>query len=418
MTDALAALWAARSGGGTAWTLWRHGVCLGCAVGHGGPHLCPPGLEALQEEAAEALVPADLLDIRRLRRLGGARGRLAHCYRYRRGDRGFVKVTWDEALNRIQRAEVCSTGRCAETLALAPRPSSALADVLGTSESTCALEDLARTDLIIVWRTDLRRHPRLRRIIRHARKQGAVVAIVGPDSPVGPLHDAWLVLERGDMALADALVGAVDRDDETLGRFTTGIQRVLDRQQGLEAVTTETGVATGRIRWLIRRLQESRSVVTVVTEDVVSDALRAVANLHLATGHVSRPGSGILVLPRVEPDTVTFRADGLRAHLAPSLTTEMLEEEDEVWLLPASTPHEREGGALLETCGSWRVHAPHLLNPPGQARAPWRVLAEVQGVDIEDIAAFRRFHGLRPGSVAPACRDAAYALPDGLARFA
>ena len=39
-------------------------------------------------------------------------------------------------------------------------------------------------------------------------------------------------------------------------------------------------------------------------------------------------------------------------------------------------------------------------------------------VDIEDIAAFRRLHGLRPGPVVPACRDAAYALPDGLARFA
>jgi hypothetical protein len=96
----------------------------------------------------------------------------------------------------------------------------------------------------------------------------------------------------------------------------------------------------------------------------------------------------------------------------------MLEEEDEVWLLPASTPHEREGGALLETCGSWRVHAPQLLHPPGQARAPWRVLAELKGLDVEDVAVFRRERGLRPGPVPPACRDAAYDLADGLARFA
>ena len=49
-----------------------------------------------------ALAPADVVDIERLRRMSNrelqALGRIPYPFVYRRGDRGFTRISWDEAL--------------------------------------------------------------------------------------------------------------------------------------------------------------------------------------------------------------------------------------------------------------------------------------------------------------------------------
>jgi hypothetical protein len=96
-----------------AWRILRNGVCDGCALGTSGmsdwtlpgPHLCMVRLELMRLNTAPALDPSVLEDAatlslrssRELRELG----RLPHPMMRSRGEPGFHRISWDEALNRI-----------------------------------------------------------------------------------------------------------------------------------------------------------------------------------------------------------------------------------------------------------------------------------------------------------------------------
>src|SRR3954462_6075768 len=94
-----------------AWKILSKGVCDGCALGVAGfhdwtidgVHLCTTRLRLLALNTADAIAPTALSDIATLRTMDGAGlralGRLAHPMRRRRGDRGFTRISWDEALD-------------------------------------------------------------------------------------------------------------------------------------------------------------------------------------------------------------------------------------------------------------------------------------------------------------------------------
>src|SRR5690242_8242402 len=96
-----------------AWRILRKGVCDGCALGVAGfhdwtisgVHLCTTRLDLLKLNTAAALDPARLVDVRSLGALDGRGlrelGRLGHPMMRRRGEPGFTRVTWDEALDAI-----------------------------------------------------------------------------------------------------------------------------------------------------------------------------------------------------------------------------------------------------------------------------------------------------------------------------
>src|SRR6478736_9330593 len=96
-----------------AWRVMRKGVCDGCALGVAGfhdwtlsgVHLCTTRLNLLRMNTMEALDPAVLADVVRLRALDGAAlrdlGRLPYPMVRRAGARGFTRVSWDDALDLI-----------------------------------------------------------------------------------------------------------------------------------------------------------------------------------------------------------------------------------------------------------------------------------------------------------------------------
>jgi hypothetical protein len=96
-----------------AWRILRKGVCDGCALGvagfhdwtMSGVHLCTTRLELLKVNTAAALDEAALDDVARLRTLDGrtlrGMGRLAHPMIRRRGDAGFSRITWDDAIELV-----------------------------------------------------------------------------------------------------------------------------------------------------------------------------------------------------------------------------------------------------------------------------------------------------------------------------
>ena len=91
-----------------AWKVLTRGVCDGCALGTtglrdwtmDGVHLCMVRLELLRLNTMGALDVAALADVDALRAMSGqelrALGRLPFPMRRRRGEAGFVRVTWDE----------------------------------------------------------------------------------------------------------------------------------------------------------------------------------------------------------------------------------------------------------------------------------------------------------------------------------
>ena len=92
-----------------AWRILSRGVCDGCALGVAGfhdwtmdgIHLCTTRLDLLKLNTARALDPAVLADVAALPRSSAALralGRLPYPMHRRRGESGFRRVTWDEAL--------------------------------------------------------------------------------------------------------------------------------------------------------------------------------------------------------------------------------------------------------------------------------------------------------------------------------
>ena len=96
-----------------AWRILNHGVCDGCSLGTTGMHdwtmenihVCNVRLRLLRLSTLPALDVARLADAGALAKLGGkalrALGRIPYPMLRRRGEAGFRRVSWDEALGLI-----------------------------------------------------------------------------------------------------------------------------------------------------------------------------------------------------------------------------------------------------------------------------------------------------------------------------
>ncbi len=111
--DMARAAWANRVHPRYAWQVLTRGACDGCALGVAGlhdwtidgVHLCTTRLNLLELNTADPLDPILLSDLAALAGRSGKDlrdlGRLAHPMRRRRGEPGFRRVSWDEALGTL-----------------------------------------------------------------------------------------------------------------------------------------------------------------------------------------------------------------------------------------------------------------------------------------------------------------------------
>ena len=111
-----------------AWRILNEGVCDGCALGVAGlkdwttdgPHLCNVRLRLLRLNTMPALDVRVLADIEPLRKMKSADlrelGRLPYPMLRKKGEKGFQRITWDVALDRIAaRIEATSPDRWGST---------------------------------------------------------------------------------------------------------------------------------------------------------------------------------------------------------------------------------------------------------------------------------------------------------------
>jgi molybdopterin-dependent oxidoreductase alpha subunit len=359
--------WGVKGNARKAWSILSKGVCDGCALGVAGfhdwtlegVHLCTTRLRLLELNCAEPFDHSVLSDVSWLRNLPSTDlrqlGRLAHPMRRRRGDAGFHRVTWDEALGAVadairtaggDRTAIYLTSRgitnevyyaaakSARAMGVANIDSAArtchapstvgLKQTIGVAASTCSMQDVLESDLIVLWGTNVANNqPVFTKYLFLARKRGARVVVVNPYLEPG-LERYWVpsnaesamfgtklcdlhvpVRPEGDVALANAVLhrlielGAIDRD--WIAAHTEGWAELeahvtsLDRAQLL----ADAGVDDDTFERFVELYANANAAVLIWSMGITQhthgvDGVRSIVNVGLARGNVGRDGAGLM----------------------------------------------------------------------------------------------------------------------------
>ncbi len=360
-------LWENRDSLPYAWRVLSQGVCDGCSLGPrgladdviDGVHLCTTRLKLLRLNTMPALRESDVADIGALRAMDNRAlqelGRLPYPFVYRKGDRGFRRISWDEALA-IAGAAVRDTpperqawfatsrGITNETyyaFTKAARLSgtnnvdlcarlchqasvAGLKATIGVGAPTCSLSDWIGTDLLLLWGTDIANNqPVTMKYLAHAKQKGTRVVVINPMRELG-LERYWVpsmpvsalfgtkiqddfvqVRVGGDIALVYGLLkrlvetGAVDH--AFIEAHTTGWGALEAHVRRLDWATIEadSGVPKAQIEWIAELYARAQTCVSVwsmgLTQHVFgTENVEAVAALHLARGMIGRPKTGVV----------------------------------------------------------------------------------------------------------------------------
>jgi molybdopterin-dependent oxidoreductase alpha subunit len=361
------AIWENRDRPLYAWRILNRGVCDGCALGTkglrdwtiDGVHLCNVRLRLLRLNTMPAMDPERLADVEALRPLRGnelrALGRLPHPMLRRRGEPGFRRVSWDEALDlvgaRIRASSpdrlgfyLTSRGMTNESYYAAQKAARAigtnsidnaarvchspstfgLKEALGVAATTCSYTDWIGTDLVVFIGSNVANNqPVTTKYLHLAKKAGTRVAVVNPYREPG-MQRYWIpsslesalfgtrIADRffqlnvgGDLAfLGGALKHVVEAglvNEEFVSGHASGFEAVRAGAERSDWETLEHAAGTSRaeMKAFGRMVGEAERAVFVWSMGVTQhehgeDNVRAIVNLALARGFVGREGCGLM----------------------------------------------------------------------------------------------------------------------------
>jgi predicted molibdopterin-dependent oxidoreductase YjgC len=182
-----------------------------------------------------------------------------------------------------------------------------LDDILGDTNSTCKMEDISHADLIILAGADpSATHPVLGMAIRRALKYGAKLIAVN-SSPIDLLRpeDLWLDARRGTagMIYATAIAQLLQASPESKnGSQLPGMQALKASVASLTPAATaqESGVDAAKIQACADKIAGAKKVVAIYDLDETlersTDDLRGLTQLMMVSGHLEKPGEGLLLL--------------------------------------------------------------------------------------------------------------------------
>ncbi|MFW5904670.1 MAG: FdhF/YdeP family oxidoreductase [bacterium] len=366
-TEMLQTAWENRDEAAYAWRILRDGVCDGCALGTtgmrdftlDGVHLCTVRLRLLRLNTMGPLDAEPLRDVSNLEGMGSDElrdlGRVPHPMLRRKGEPGFRRVDWDEALelaaDRIRRTDprrlafyLTSRGLLNETYYVVQKaarlmgtnhvdnsarichaPSTTgMKEALGVAASTCSYADWIGTDLLVLIGTDIpNNQPVATKYMYEARRKGTRIVAVNPFVEPG-LERYWIpsisdsavfgtkLAERffqprqgGDAHFLTGVLrcmvqgGWVDRD--FVQAHTTGFPEVERALEGLSWDDLERGAGASRDEMgeLARLVGEASSAVFVWSMGITQhrhgvENVQAILNLALARGFVGREKCGLM----------------------------------------------------------------------------------------------------------------------------
>ncbi|MFN0067869.1 MAG: molybdopterin-dependent oxidoreductase [Limisphaerales bacterium] len=403
--DMLRVVWKNRDNLPYAWKVITRGVCDGCALGVAGlhdwtiegVHLCMTRLNLLRLNTAPAFDPASLADLDQLRarlaaerrppaRNGGGRdgargssplrvhggleagaswdnaqlrelGRLAHPMLRERGDRGFRRISWDEANARLARrlraadprrlaffitargvtnevyyvaqkaARFLGTNHVDNAARLCHAPSTgAMKHAIGYAASTCSYKDWYGTDLIIFFGANpANDQPVTTKYLHEAKRLGTKIVLVNPYLEPGmqrywvpstagsalfgtDLADWWFpVTQGGDIAflygvLKELIEGGGVNEEFIRGHADAESWEALRFQVSnlkFEILEQQAGLPRAAMKEFADLLRAAPNAVLVWSMGITQhafggDAVSMVLNLGLARGYVGRPKNGLM----------------------------------------------------------------------------------------------------------------------------
>ncbi|HVL89574.1 MAG TPA: molybdopterin-dependent oxidoreductase, partial [Actinomycetota bacterium] len=359
--------WENRSHPWYAWKILRDGVCDGCALGTtglhdwtmDGVHLCTVRLNLLKLNTMDAMDHRVLADVRNVEALSSAQmrdlGRLGSPMLRRRGEAGFRRVSWQQALglagdalretdprrmgfyltsrgitNEVyyvaqKVARFLGTNNVDNSARLCHAPSTvAMKQMLGVSASTCSYKDWIGSDLIVFVGSDVANNqPVTTKYLYYAKKQGTRIAMVNPYAEPG-MRRYWVpsvaesamfgtkitdefypVHTGGDLAFFNGvlkhLIEQAWVDLPWIAAHTKGFDVAADAvaAQPWEMLEAASGASRDQMLAFARMLSQARSGIFVWSMGATQhrhgvDTVRAILNVALALGWVGREHCGVM----------------------------------------------------------------------------------------------------------------------------
>jgi molybdopterin-dependent oxidoreductase alpha subunit len=363
--EILGVIWKNRKELPYAWSILNHGICDSCSLGPNGlrdnlldgVHLCTTRLKWLKINTMPAIDLSALGDVGRLRRMGTDQllslGRLPYPMMRRKGQRGFLRVSWEEALDVVSKSirkttphelafAATSRGLTNEvyyvfqklarvlgtnSIDLCARPGradsvSGLKATLGYGAATSSLDDLIGTDLLVVFGSDVAdNHPVMIKYMRQAKRSGARIFVINssrdrldghlPASVISAGAGAKLIdnlfqlRSGGNIAFINGalkfliLTDRIDRsfiEHQTIG--FSDLAATLDKQTW-DMLEQRSGASREEMQRFTEAYGQARSAVFVygmhlVQDECGADNVKAIVNLTLARGMLGREKCGIM----------------------------------------------------------------------------------------------------------------------------
>lgn len=361
------AVWMSRDQLPYAWEILNKGVCDGCALGTTGMkdwtvdgiHVCNVRLRLLRMNTMPAFDPQLLEDVSQLQGKKSAElrdmGRLPYPMMRQRGEKGFRRVSWDEALDAIAsriRATtphrlsfyITSRGTVNETYYTTQKavraigtnnidnaarichsPSTAgLKAALGAAATTCSYKDWIGTDLLIFIGSNVANNqPVTVKYLHWAKKAGTRIVVINTYREPGMerywvpsivesalfgtkfAEDFFLVNMGGDIAFLNGTIKHMIEnnwvDQSFIDRYTTDFEQLklsLDAQswEELERVSGATREEMYAFAEMVGEAEKAVFVwsMGITQHECGEDNVRSIINLALTKGFVGREGCGLM----------------------------------------------------------------------------------------------------------------------------
>ncbi|MBW4451054.1 MAG: FdhF/YdeP family oxidoreductase [Spirirestis rafaelensis WJT71-NPBG6] len=361
------AIWLSRHKLPYAWNILNKGVCDGCALGTTGMkdwtvdgiHVCNVRLRLLQMNTMSALNPELLEDVGQLQTKKSAQlrelGRLPYPMIRRRGEKGFSRVSWDEALEVIASKirtttsdrlsfYITSRGTVNETYYATQKavramgcnnidnaarichsPSTAgLKATLGAAATTCSYKDWIGTDLLVFIGSNVANNqPVTVKYLHNAKKAGTKIVVINTYREPGMerywvpsivesaifgtkfAEDFFLVNMGGDMAFLHGTIKHMIANDwvdqSFIEKHTANFEelKAFLQTQSWEDLERLSGSTQDEMYAFAKMVGEADKAVFVWSMGITQhssgeDNVRAIINLALTKGFVGREGCGLM----------------------------------------------------------------------------------------------------------------------------
>ncbi|MEH1793469.1 FdhF/YdeP family oxidoreductase [Nostoc sp.] len=361
------AIWLSRDKLPYAWNILDKGVCDGCALGTTGMkdwttegiHLCNVRLRLLRMNTMPAFDPVLLEDVSQLQKQKSAQlrdlGRLPYPMIRKRGEKGFRRVSWDEALgvisDRIYATTpdrlsfyITSRGTVNETYYATQKavramgsnnvdnaarichsPSTAgLKAAIGAGATTCSYKDWIGTDLLVFIGSNVANNqPVTVKYLHYAKKAGTKIVVINTYREPGMerywvpsivesavfgtkfAEDFFLINMGGDIAFLNGTIKHIIAhnwvDQSFIDLHTVGFDKLKTslESQSWEELERLSGTSREEMYAFAKMVKEANKAVFVWSMGITQhecgeDNVRSIINLALTKGFVGREGCGLM----------------------------------------------------------------------------------------------------------------------------